>query len=110
MFCKSCKRELSRINKIILDKINPNDQEEMKSLNQWKSTDTIIDWFEEIKDKHLRKFLILGMKDFYPSITESLMKKALDFAETHTHALQKKIKLLLDIPENHCCFKKDKHG
>ena len=50
------------------------------------------------------------MKDFYPSITESLMKKALDFAETHTHALQKKIKLLLDIPENHCCFKKDKHG
>ena len=50
------------------------------------------------------------MKDFYPSITESLMKKALDFAEIHKHALQKNIKLLLAIPENHCCFRKGKHG
>ena len=54
-------------------------------LNQWRNTDTVIDWFKGIRNKHLCKFIIFDIKEFYPSITENLLKKALTFAEAHTH-------------------------
>ena len=54
-------------------------------LNQWRNTDTVIEWFESIRNKHLCKFVGFDIREFYPSITENLLKKALTFAETHTH-------------------------
>ena len=39
--------------------------------------------FKCINDKHLHKFQIFDIKDFYPSITEKLMMKALTFAQQH---------------------------
>ena len=35
------------------------------------------------KKKYLRKFVILNIKDFYPSIQESSLKQSLDFAEKY---------------------------
>ena len=35
--------------------------------------------------KHLRKFVVFEIKEFYTSITENLLKKALTFAKAHTH-------------------------
>ena len=48
--------------------------------NQWKSTVSAIKWFNSMKDKHLMKFVIFNIKDFYPSITQDLLKKALNFS------------------------------
>ena len=48
-------------------------------LNQWRNTDTVIDWLKDIHNKHLCKFAIFDIKEFYPSITENLLKKALTF-------------------------------
>ena len=31
------------------------------------------------------KFIVFDIREFYPSITENLLKKALTFAEAHTH-------------------------
>ena len=53
-------------------------------LSQWRNTDTVIDWFKVICNKHLCKFVIFDIKEFYPSITENLLKKALTFAEART--------------------------
>ena len=53
-------------------------------LNQWRNTDTVIDWFKGIRNKHLRKLIIFDIKEFYPSMTENLLKKVLTFAKTHT--------------------------
>ena len=39
---------------------NKNIQETM-GLNQWRNTDTVIDWFKSIHNKHLRKFVIFGI-------------------------------------------------
>ena len=50
-------------------------------LNQWINTDTVIDWFKGIRSKH---FIIFDIKEFYPSITDNLLRKALTFAEAHT--------------------------
>ena len=77
------RNELGRISKAILDTANKNIQEDL-GLNQWRNTDTIINWFKCIRNKHLCKFVIFDIKEFYPSITENLLKKALTFADTHT--------------------------
>ena len=44
-------------------------------LNQRRNTDTVIDWFKGIRNKHLCMFVLLDIKQFYPSITENLLKK-----------------------------------
>ena len=54
-------------------------------LTQWRNTGTVIDWLKSIRNKDLRKFVVFDVKEFYPSITENLLKKALTFAETHAH-------------------------
>ena len=51
--------------------------------NQWKNTEHVIDWFKSINEKQLCKFVIFDIKDFYPSIKESLLKQSLDFAEKY---------------------------
>ena len=78
------KNELGHISKAILDTANKNIGEAM-GLNQWRNTDTVIDWFKSIRNKHLCKFVVFDIREFYPSITENLLKKALTFAEAHTH-------------------------
>ena len=52
-------------------------------LNQWKNTKDVIDWFKNIKNKSRHKFVVFDVKDFYPSIKQSLLTKALEFARQH---------------------------
>lgn len=68
-------------------------------LNQLKNADTVIYRFEQIKQNHLRKLLNFTMKDFYPYIAESILKKRLYFAEIHIRITKEKQALLLTIPK-----------
>ena len=60
----STKNEIRRINKSILDKTNIWLCEALK-LYEWKNTTDIINWFEEIGEKHLHIFTILNINDFF---------------------------------------------
>lgn len=60
----STKNEIRRINKSILDKTNIWLCEALK-LCEWKNTTDIINWFEEIGEKHLHIFTILNINDFF---------------------------------------------
>ena len=82
------KNELGRISRVILDKINLAIREHF-SFNRWKNTQNVIDWFNEIPNKKVHKFVVSDIKKFYPSIKEQLLKEALDFANSYTN-----------IPEN----------
>ena len=82
------KNELGRISKLILDQINKKISKKFE-LNQWKSTDILIDWFKQTKNKHLYKFATFDIKEFYPSIKERLLKNAINFAEQHTEISEK---------------------
>ena len=82
------KNELGRISKLILDQINKKISQKFE-LNQWKNTDIVIDWFKQIKNKHSYKFSTFDVKEFYPSITERLLKNAINFAEQHTEISEK---------------------
>ena len=68
------------IYKVILDKINSSLTEQLK-VNQWKNTQNVIEWFTKIEEKSNHKFIVFDIKDFYPSIKETLLIKAINFAE-----------------------------
>ena len=62
--------------------------------NSVKNTSSVITWFRNIKDKHLYKSLIFNIKDFYPSIKESLFHEALQFAKMHVNITQRDIEVM----------------
>ena len=78
----SAKNELGRLSKFFIQAVNKEFRHKL-SMNQWKNTDDVIDWFKSIKDKQHCKFVIFDIKDFYPSVKESLLKQSLDFAEKY---------------------------
>ena len=66
------KNELGHISKAILGTTNKSIREVM-GFNQWRNTDTVIDWFKRIRNKHLYKFVVFDIREFYSSITENLL-------------------------------------
>ena len=53
-------------------------------MNLWKSTNNTIEWFKAIPEKEKHAFITFDVCDFYPSISEDLLLKALDYASKFT--------------------------
>ena len=51
------------------------------SLAQWKNSFDVIRWFRGIKNKNKCSFIVLDICEYYPSISEKLLKDALSWAE-----------------------------
>ena len=77
------KSEMGKASKRILDRIS-NDVRGKLNLNQWKNSNDVIEWFRSIPDKSNCTFVTFDIVEFYPSISEELLKRALDFAAGHT--------------------------
>ena len=88
------KNEVGRISKVILDRINLELKEKLK-INQWKSNTDVIKWFSAIRNKSSHTFTVFDIKDFYPSITESLLKEAIEFAKQHVNVSAKDLRAIL---------------
>ena len=67
---------------------------ETTKINQWKNTVGAIKWFNSLKDKHQMKFVMFDIKDFYPSITQHLLNKALHFASEYIHISKSDINVI----------------
>ena len=76
------KREIGAISKHILDDINTSIITSTK-INQWKNTASVLRWFNSLENKNSLSFKCFDVCDFYPSITEKLLSKALDFATAY---------------------------
>ena len=50
----------------------------------WRNTAAVTEWFTKIDRKERATFFCFDVVDFYPSITEDLLKRALLFAEQCT--------------------------
>ena len=59
------KNNLGLISKQILDGINSSIRSKTYA-NQWRNTQSVIDWFSNIKDKDKHSFLVFDIVDFYP--------------------------------------------
>ena len=73
------KSGIGKINKIIIDKINTKLLEVYK-VNQWKNTQSVIDWYINIRGKRNSRFVVFDIENFYPSITLELLNDAIKFA------------------------------
>ena len=83
------KSELGKVSKVILDAINNNIRSIIK-VNQWKNSQSVIEWFKNIPDKPHHTFVSFDVVEFYPSITEDLLDKAILWAKS-----------FVDIPDEH---------
>ena len=77
------KNNLGLISKQILDRINGCIRSQT-NVNQWRNTHYIIDWFSAIQNKSQCTFLIFDIVDFYPSISEALLRLSLDYTKQFT--------------------------
>jgi len=78
------KPELGKISKHILYNINSVIASRL-SLNQWKNTQAVINWFNNIIDKNNYTFIEFDIVNFYPSITVKLLNAALNFASSYVN-------------------------
>ena len=88
------KSEIGYISKKILDRIN-NNIIKMNNTNLWKNTTSVINWFRDLKDKENTSFICFDVVEFYPSITESTLKKALDYASNFDNITQDEREIIL---------------
>ena len=73
---------IGKISKNILDRINSTIAKK-HNLNQWKNTTAVINWFKSIENKQQFSFICFDIEEFYPSISQDLLNKALDFASNY---------------------------
>ena len=66
------KSEIGKVSKKIFDRINST-----------KNNAAVINWFTSIKNKQHSSFICFDIEEFYPSISQDLLNKALDFASDY---------------------------
>ena len=77
------KSSIGKISETILDRINKSVVTSTK-INQWKNTSSVIEWFKKINNKEKSSFIQFDIESFYPSISENLFTKAIEFAKSKT--------------------------
>ena len=87
------KNEIGRISKSIVENLN-NKLRKIMNVNQWKNTVSVINWFKNIPNKSKCKFMVFDIKDFYPSITENLLKKSVEFAKQFVEISNDDLKII----------------
>ena len=98
------KSELAKVAKIIVENINKTVREKLHC-NQWRNTSNVMDWFQNTTDKENCKFIQFDIEEFYPSITEHLLLKAIE----HANITQQGLDIILHARES-LLFSKINHG
>ena len=75
------KSELGVVSSIKIKQINFCLKNKLK-LKQWINTKNALNWFKNIQNKENKKLLQLDIENYYPSINEELLDKAINFAST----------------------------
>ena len=73
----------------------------------WKNSTAVIDWFQSIERKEECTFICFDIADYYPSITETLLEKALAFAKEHVKIPDEEMKVIKHSRKS-LLFSKDK--
>ena len=75
------KTDMGKISKQIMEKI-VSEVTQTSGYNLWKNTKSVIDWFKPLQEKQKMRFIQFDIESFYPSISETLLEKALAFSST----------------------------
>ena len=93
------KPEIGKISKQILEKIKT-DVKTATKLNQWKNTDEVITWFNNVEGKQNNAFICFDVCEFYRSIMEELLDKALDFAKNYTTIIKQDSQIIMQTKQS----------
>ena len=89
---------LGKVSKRVLDEINTTCRE-AAGVSQWKSTQDVLRWFTEIHaqnpTKNRGKFVQFDICEFYPSISDKLLKDSLDYAKNHASIDEEEVDLIM---------------
>ena len=86
------KTKTGHIRKSFLERIVA-DVTKSSNYNQWRNTSTVINWFKDIPEKQRHRFIKFDICDFYPSISEELVDKAIAFAILHTDVSEEEVRV-----------------
>ena len=67
---------------------------------QWTDPQQVINWFNCIENKNSMQFIKFDVKEFYPSITEQLLEKAIRFGQKHCDISQQDIKIIFNAAQS----------
>ena len=70
------------------------------AINQWKNTLSVIDWFKKINNKKQHSFICFDIVEFYPSISEELLSKALEFASAYNNITAEKRNIVIQAKKS----------
>ena len=87
------KSEMGRISKRILDGIN-NKLKRRLDVTLWKNSAAVIKWFQSIKMKESCTFTSFDIVEFYPSISEDLLQRAIRFAKNHIKITDEEVDII----------------
>ena len=79
---------------------------EKSGVNQWRNTSTVIKWFENLQNKQKRRFIKFDITDFYPSITEHLLERSIEYAKSFATIEHKTLEAIL-LPRKSLLVSKD---
>ena len=71
------------VSKRMLDRINSELRKKL-TIQQWKNSSDVTSWFDTIPQKNKRVFSCFDICEFYPSISEDLLRRSLASARTLT--------------------------
>ena len=74
------KIETGKVGKLFIEDINIKVRE-LSSVNQWQDSDSVTNWFENIKNKAKQMFMQFDIKEFYPSISKDLLLKGISYTK-----------------------------
>lgn len=98
------KNNLGQISKNILDSINTTLLIETK-LPLWRSSKEVVDWFKKLENKQNFTFVKLDIKDYYPSISEELLDKAIRWARRYCTITKREVEIIKHCRKNFVFFK-----
>ena len=88
------KSEIRIISKYYLEDIHEMIHKKSQ-VQRWRNTSPVISWFKNIPSKSCSKFIKFDIVDFYPSITEDLLSKSLEYARTIEAINEKVVKVTM---------------
>ena len=68
------------------------------NVNQWKNSTSIIKWFTALESKTNCVLIKFNIREFFPFITEDILKTSLSFANEYQNIPEEDIRII-----NNCC-------
>ena len=93
------KSDIGKPTKKILDKINSDVLSSVRD-NQWKNSQAVIEWFQNIQNKNNASVIVLDIERFYPSVSLEFFHKAINFVKTIRDIPEKDFPLLCNLHES----------